>query len=122
MSNFEKYKITEDEARAVMISNSADRPNAFNAYRAGGKSAADVKAMFDAPFNLAKTKFNDFVAAAEANRLATDESIRALDRKISNYKYVFTEADKLEIAQIVLSKFVDGNDIAYTGEGVSEDG
>lgn len=113
MSNFEKYKITEDEARAVMIANSADRPNAFNAYRAGGKSAADVKAMFDAPFNLAKTKFNDFVEAAEANRLATDERIEVLDRKISNYRYVFTESDKQEIAQIVLSEYVDGNGVRY---------
>ncbi|MBO7304150.1 MAG: hypothetical protein J6V09_02915 [Clostridia bacterium] len=113
MSNFEKYKITEDEARAVMIANSADRPNAFNAYRAGGKSAADVKAMFDAPFNLTKTKLNGFVAAAEANRLATDERIEDLDRKISNYRYVPTEEEKREIADVVIREFVSGDEVKY---------
>lgn len=57
----DELKISEEEANAVRISNSADRPNAFSSYRESKKTAADVKKMFDAPFELLREKHDKTV-------------------------------------------------------------
>ena len=142
----------DENGQNVLISRVADRPNAFNSYRESKMSSADVKAMFDRQFLHVKKKVNaliEFLAgrdkavedrlAAQDTKLAefeksTDDKLVAQDEKVNEVyeayqsgklkgdAYVITDDDKRDIAQIVLSEFVDGNDVAYTGEGVSEDG
>lgn len=74
----DELKISEEEANAVRISNSADRPNAFSSYRESKKTAADVKKMFDAPFELLRAKHDKSVDelrkynAAETEREAAE--------------------------------------------------
>ena len=113
MSNFEKYKISDTEANAVKIANSADRPNAFNSYTAGKKTAADVKAMFDAPFLLVKRKYNELVSELGNFEFSVSNELERLDKKISGYKYELTEEDIAEIAGIVLAQAVNGDGVKY---------
>ena len=128
---------TDDEGKSVLISQSADRPNAFNSYRESKMSAAEVKAMFDRPFLFVKKRFNallghlkirdkdvnDKLAAQDTKLTAQDEEIKRIAEKADSINnYDLTDADKKEIAEQVLSEFVDGNDVPYTGEEVSEDG
>ena len=74
----DELKISEEEANAVRIINSADRPNAFSSYRESKKTAADVKKMFDAPFELLREKHDKTVDelrkynAAESEREAAE--------------------------------------------------
>lgn len=82
----DELKISEEEANAVRISNSADRPNAFNSYRESKKTAADVKKMFDAPFELVKNKFNGLVDHIKSKFVSQDEKLAEQDRAIENFK------------------------------------
>lgn len=74
----DELKISEEEANAVRIINSADRPNAFSSYRESKKTAADVKKMFDAPFELLREKHDKTVDelrkynAAESERKSAE--------------------------------------------------
>lgn len=79
----DELKISEEEANAVRISNSADRPNAFNSYRESKKTAADVKKMFDAPFELVKNKFNGLVVYIKSKFVSQDEKLAAQDNTIT---------------------------------------
>lgn len=124
----------DENGQNVLISRVADRPNAFNSYRESKMSAADVKAMFDRPFLHVKTKVNKLIAFLAKRDTAVEDRLAAQDKKVDKIyeayergelkgdDYVITDDDKREIADWVLSKFVDGNNIPYTGEGVSEDG
>jgi hypothetical protein len=86
----DELKISEEEANAVRISNSADRPNAFNSYRESKKTAADVKKMFDAPFELLREKHDKTVDelrkynAAETEREASETEREEAETKRAN--------------------------------------
>ena len=86
----DELKISEEEANAVRISNSADRPNAFNSYRESKKTAADVKKMFDAPFELLREKHDKTVDelrkynAAETEREAAETEREEAETKRAN--------------------------------------
>lgn len=153
-TNYENLKLSDknDEGKSVLISDIADRPNAFNSYSSSKLSAKELKKLFDRPFLYIKGKFNSLLGVLatrdekvderldEQNRKlaefekSTDDKLVAQDEKVNEVyeayqsgelkgdAYVITDDDKRDIAQIVLSEFVDGNDVAYTGEGVSEDG
>ena len=79
----DELEISEEEANAVRIINSADRPNAFSSYRESKKTAADVKKMFDAPFELVKNKFNGLVIYIKNKFAAQDEKIQSQDDTIT---------------------------------------
>lgn len=76
--NYNDLKISVTEANKVKIANSADRPNAFNSYRQSKMDSADVKRMFDKPFELLMGKHNDLVDQVEANRKDADKSMDEL--------------------------------------------
>lgn len=86
----DELKISEEEANAVRISNSADRPNAFSSYRESKKTAADVKKMFDAPFELLRAKHDKSVDelrkynAAESEREAAETEREEAETKRAN--------------------------------------
>lgn len=79
----DELEISEEEANAVRIINSADRPNAFSSYRESKKTAADVKKMFDAPFELVKNKFNGLVVYIKSKFVSQDEKLAAQDNTIT---------------------------------------
>ena len=81
--DYEKLKIgdEDDDKKTVLISQSADRPNAFNSYQESKKNASEVKAMFDRPFRLVQKRFNslvDFIKNIYADVRANNEEIRKL--------------------------------------------
>ena len=77
--NYEELKISnvDEKGKSVLISSSADRPNTFDSYRQTKKSASEVKAMFDAPFLLVKSKFNKFVDTVKS---VVEEQYAVLER------------------------------------------
>lgn len=79
--DYEKLKLgtVDEDGKSVLISDSADRPNAFNSYSASKKSARDVKEMFDAPFKLVVKKFNDLIAALKEKHEAQDGRLDAFE-------------------------------------------
>ena len=118
----------DENGQNVLISRVADRPNAFNSYRESKMSAADVKAMFDRQFLHVKKKVNALIAllagrdkAVEDSLAAQDEKLVAQDEEISRISekvdsinnYDLTDNDKRDIAQIVLSEYVDGDEVSY---------
>ena len=89
--DYEKLKLgtVDEDGKSVLISDSADRPNAFNSYSASKKSARDVKEMFDAPFKLVVKKFNDLIAALK-------EKHEAQDRMLNEFEKADTERREAE--------------------------
>lgn len=137
-TNYEELKLKDenDEGKSVLIRNSADRPNAFNSYSSSKLSAADVKDLFDRPFLYIKGKFNSLLGVLATRDEKVDERLDAQDTKLtaqdeeieriaekadSINNYDLTDDDKEQIAGIIVES-LNGNDIAYTGEEVSEDG
>jgi hypothetical protein len=137
-TNYENLKLSDknDEGKSVLISDIADRPNAFNSYSSSKLSAKELKELFDRPFLYIKGKFNSLLGVLairdekvaerldEQNRklAGQDEEIARIAKKadsINNYN--LTDDDKEQIAGIIVES-LNGNDIAYTGEEVSEDG
>jgi hypothetical protein len=137
-TNYENLKLSDknDEGKSVLISDIADRPNAFNSYSSSKLSAKELKELFDRPFLYIKGKFNSLLGVLairdekvaerldEQNRklAGQDEEIARIAEKadsINNYN--LTDDDKEQIAGIIVES-LNGNDIAYTGEEVSEDG
>ena len=114
--NYENLKLTDtdDNGKSVLIQNSADRPNAFNSYSASKKSAADVKAMFDAPFLLVKKRFNALIDVVKGVGEKVDTFYSAYERgELKGDSYEITEADKAEIADIIVREYVDGDEVKY---------
>lgn len=125
----------DENGQNVLISRVADRPNAFNSYRESKMSAADVKAMFDRQFLHVKKKVNALIAflagrdkavedrlAAQDTKLAVqdtklvvqDKEITRISEKVDSINnYDLTDNDKRDIAQIVLSEYVDGDEVSY---------
>lgn len=127
--DYEKLKIGDknDEGKTVLISQSADRPNAFNSYRESKQSAADVKAMFDRPFLHVKKRVNDLIDCvskidkllgettakqSELSQIVGQKAdIQYVKESLANFK--LSESEKQTIADIVLSEFANGNEVSY---------
>lgn len=141
MADKNNYKALElgtknDEDKSVLISDIADRPNAFNSYSSSKLSAKELKELFDRPFLYIKGKFNSLLGvlatrdekvaerldAQDTKLTAQDEEIERIAEKADSINnYDLTDDDKEQIAGIIVES-LNGNDIAYTGEEVSEDG
>lgn len=80
--DYEKLKLgtVDEDGKSVLISDSADRPNAFNSYSASKKSARDVKEMFDAPFKLVVKRFNDLIEALKEKHAAQDRMLNEFEK------------------------------------------
>ena len=100
--NYKALKITETEANRVKIANSADRPNAFNSYSQSKKDSADVKKMFDKPFELAMEKHNALVDQMEANDEAFAERLKTHETAV---------AESLETHETAVAERLDEQDV-----------
>jgi chaperonin cofactor prefoldin len=58
MAEFKDSYITEEERKALLIQNLADRPNAMSSYGRAKMSAEDLKKAFDKQFNLVVGRHN----------------------------------------------------------------
>lgn len=137
-TNYENLKLSDknDEGKSVLISDIADRPNAFNSYSSSKLSAKELKELFDRPFLYIKGKFNSLLGVLATRDEKVDERLDEQNRKLAGQdeeiariaekadsinNYNLTDDDKEQIAGIIVES-LNGNDIAYTGEEVSEDG
>lgn len=93
--NFESLKITDtdENGKSVLISDSADRPNAFNSYQNSKKNSYDVKAMFDAPFLLVKKKFNDLVDKIKLLVQHQNDAIEEQNKKVRTVYDAYERGD-----------------------------
>jgi hypothetical protein len=141
MADKNNYKALElgtknDDDKSVLISDIADRPNAFNSYSSSKLSAKELKELFDRPFLYIRLKFNSLLGILATRDEKVDKTLeeqgttlaahneeikRIAEKADSINNYDLTDDDKQEIAGIIVES-LNGNDIAYTGEGVSEDG
>lgn len=133
MADKNNYKALElgtknDDDKSVLISDIADRPNAFNSYSSSKLSAKELKELFDRPFLYIKLKFNSLLGILATRDAKVDERLeeqgRTLAAQVEEIKriaekadsinnYDLTDDDKEQIAKLVLDEFVDGDEVSY---------
>lgn len=126
---FNSYR--ESKQTAADVKAMFDRPflyvkNKFNALidvmKGRDKAIEDKLAAQDTKLAAFEKSTDDKLVAQDTKLAAQDEEIKRIAEKADSINnYDLTDADKEQIAGIIVES-LNGNDIAYTGEEVSEDG
>ena len=101
MAEFKDSYITEEERKALLIQNLADRPNAMSSYGRAKMSAEDLKKAFDEQFNLVVGRHNLLHESVEEIRgEAQTERLESLENRTETLEgradTLKTRADALE--------------------------